>query len=79
MPTGRGRTIDKKSIITTYGCKHAFKNTFKSGTKIWIFYDDSMDIVKIEHRTNEHSPENNPKIKPSDAVVGFVGSSGTGC
>lgn len=63
MPTGQGRTKSKTEIRTTYGCILKFKNNLPAGTKIWIYYNDNMDVVKIEKRTDEYAPEYNPPIR----------------
>lgn len=60
MPAGKGRTKDKYEIRTEHGCIIKFKNNLKPGTKIWIFYDDNMDIKKIEEFSNKYSPQFNP-------------------
>jgi hypothetical protein len=68
MPTGKGRTKDKTEIITIHGCRIPFKNNLRPGTKIRIFYNDNLDVVKVEPYTDKYSPENNPKIRYEDDV-----------
>lgn len=63
MPVGKGRTKDKTLIVTDFGCRIKFTNKLKPGTKIWIFYDDQMEIINIEERSNEFSPQHNPHIR----------------
>ena len=61
---GEGYVIDNFNIVTKYGIEYRFESDLPNGTSIFIFYDYNLNVVEIEAKTSEISPENQPKFRP---------------